>query len=181
MAKLPPRGNDPGPPILAFLVKKQGTAEKSKDFSFAESLKFLDKSRANQSIYLHRSGPLLENGLDRPKNRYGRYGFPSFYSIFISTVGVDGASVCLWRFSFLSLWVVVVVDISQFPEESQKTHTHTKQGKSQNEKARKSRKKQGLEGQGTKKEPTRRFDQALSNMWQWGTHRQFARHFCYNP
>ena len=34
--------------------------------------------RQNQSIYLHRSGPLLENGLDRPKNRYGRYGFPSF-------------------------------------------------------------------------------------------------------
>ena len=38
---------------------------------------------------------LLENGLDRPKNRYGRYGFPSFSSIFISTVGVDGARVCL--------------------------------------------------------------------------------------
>ena len=53
--------------------------------------------RGNQSIYLHRSSPLLENGLDRPKNRYGRYGFPSFYSIlkFISTVGVDGARVCL--------------------------------------------------------------------------------------
>ena len=32
----------------------------------------------NQSIYLHRSGPLLENGLDRTKNRYGRYGFPVF-------------------------------------------------------------------------------------------------------
>ena len=32
----------------------------------------------NESIYLHRSGPLLENGLDRPKNRYGRYDFPSF-------------------------------------------------------------------------------------------------------
>ena len=29
--------------------------------------------RGNQSIYLHHSGPLLENGLDRPKNRYGRY------------------------------------------------------------------------------------------------------------
>ena len=38
----------------------------------------------------NRSGPLLENGLDRPKNRYGRYGFPSFYSNSISTVGVDG-------------------------------------------------------------------------------------------
>ena len=71
----------------------------------------------NQSIYLHRSDPLLENGLDRPngKNRYGRYGFPSFYNISISTVGVDRARVCLWRFSFLALWVVVVVDISQFP------------------------------------------------------------------
>ena len=51
--------------------------------------------RGNQSIYLHRCGPLPENGLDRPKNRYGRYGFPSFYSISISTVGVDGAGVCL--------------------------------------------------------------------------------------
>ena len=72
--------------------------------------------RGNESIYPHRSGPLLENGLARPKNRYGRYGFPSFYSISISTVGVDGARVCLWRFSFLALWVVVVVvDISQFP------------------------------------------------------------------
>ena len=29
--------------------------------------------RGNETIYLHRSGPLLENGLDRPKNRYGRY------------------------------------------------------------------------------------------------------------
>ena len=71
--------------------------------------------RGNQSIYLHRSGPLLENGLDRPKIRYGRYGFPCFYSIFISTVGVDGARVCLCRFSVLALWVVVV-DISQFPD-----------------------------------------------------------------
>ena len=34
-------------------------------------------------------------GLDRPKNRYGRCGFPSFYNIFISSVGVDGARVCL--------------------------------------------------------------------------------------
>ena len=57
--------------------------------------------------------PLVKNGLDRPKNRYGRYGFRSFYSIFISTVGVDGARVCLWRF-FLALWMVVV-DLSQFP------------------------------------------------------------------
>ena len=36
-----------------------------------------------------------KNGLDRPENRYGRYGFASFYSISISTVGVDGARVCL--------------------------------------------------------------------------------------
>ena len=42
------------------------------------------------SIYLHRSGPLLENGLDRPENRYGRYGLASFPSKSISTVGVDG-------------------------------------------------------------------------------------------
>ena len=38
--------------------------------------------RVNQGIYLHRSSPLLENGLDRPKNRYGRYGFPSFVRVF---------------------------------------------------------------------------------------------------
>ena len=38
----------------------------------------LSESRAKETIYLHRSGPLLENGLDRPKNRYGRCGFPSF-------------------------------------------------------------------------------------------------------
>ena len=29
--------------------------------------KILRKSRGNESIYLHRSGPLLENGLDRPE------------------------------------------------------------------------------------------------------------------
>ena len=36
-------------------------------------------------------GPLLEIGLDRSENRYGRYGFASFPRISISTVGVDGA------------------------------------------------------------------------------------------
>ena len=51
--------------------------------------------RGNETIYLHRSGPVLENGLDRPKNRCGRYGFPSSYSISISTVGADEARVCL--------------------------------------------------------------------------------------
>ena len=66
-------------------------------------------------IYLHRSVLLLENGLDKPENRYGRYGFASFSSISIPTVGVDGARVPLGRLSFLVLWVVVV-DISQFPE-----------------------------------------------------------------
>ena len=34
--------------------------------------------RGLQSIYLHRSGPLLENDLDRAKNLYGRYGFLVF-------------------------------------------------------------------------------------------------------
>ena len=74
-----------------------------------------------QSIYLHRGGLLLENGLDRPKNHYGRYGFPRVYSISISTVGVDGARVCLWRFSFLALWAVVV-DLSQFPANCSSTN-----------------------------------------------------------
>ena len=53
-------------------------------------------------------------------------GFPSFYSIFISTVGVDGTRVCLWRFSFLALWVVVVVDIPQFPVKGAGLETHYK-------------------------------------------------------
>ena len=34
--------------------------------------------RGNESIQLHRSGSVLEHGLDRPENRYGRYGFASF-------------------------------------------------------------------------------------------------------
>ena len=51
--------------------------------------------RGKETIYLHRSGALLENGLDRPKNRYGRYGFPGFYSISISSAGVDEAGVFL--------------------------------------------------------------------------------------
>ena len=55
----------------------------------------------NQSIYLHHSGPLLENGLDRPENRYGRYlVFLVFSSISISTVGVDGARVLLLKIFF---------------------------------------------------------------------------------
>ena len=37
-----------------------------------------DKAGGNKSIYLHRSGPLLENGLDRRENRYGRYGSAGF-------------------------------------------------------------------------------------------------------
>ena len=50
------------------------------------------------SICSDRSGPLLENGLGRPENRYGRYGFASFFSfvsISISTVVLDGARVSL--------------------------------------------------------------------------------------
>ena len=53
--------------------------------------KFVPVSRENESIYLHRTSPLLENGLDRPENRYGRYGFASFSGISISTIGVAGA------------------------------------------------------------------------------------------
>ena len=73
-----------------------------------------------QSIYLHRSGALLENGLDRPENYYGRHGPASFYSISLSSVGVDGARVCLRRFSYLALWVVVVVVVDiLFPADCQ--------------------------------------------------------------
>ena len=70
--------------------------------------------RGNQSIYLHCSSPLLENGLDGPEIRYGIYGFATSSSISISTVGVNGTRVSLWRLSFLVLWVVVVA-IFQFP------------------------------------------------------------------
>ena len=41
-----------------------------------------DLKQSNQSIYLHSSGPLLENGLDRPKNRYARYGFSLVFTAF---------------------------------------------------------------------------------------------------
>ena len=56
------------------------------------------RHRGNQSIYLHRSDPLLENGFDKPENRYGRYGFASFSA-----------------FPYLSL-CVVVVDVLKFRE-----------------------------------------------------------------
>ena len=46
------------------------------------SLNCYPSARGKETIYLHRSGPLLENGLDRPKNRYGRYGFPVFLQHF---------------------------------------------------------------------------------------------------
>ena len=39
---------------------------------------------------------------------YGRYGFPSFYSISISTVGVDAARVCLCRFSLDAAFLLTV-------------------------------------------------------------------------
>ena len=49
----------------------------------------------NKSIHLHRSGPLLENGLDRPESCYGRYIFASFPSISIFIIGIDGVRVPL--------------------------------------------------------------------------------------
>ena len=55
---------------------------------------FLQKPFGYESIYLHRNGPLLENGLDRPEK-------PEISSE-----------------DFLDLWVVVV-DISDFPAETQ--------------------------------------------------------------
>ena len=46
---------------------------RSRDFTVVATLAPREvEFRGNQSIYLHRSGPLLENDLDRPKNRYGR-------------------------------------------------------------------------------------------------------------
>ena len=64
----------------------------SKSFTLQSYLHFV---RGNQSIYLHCSGPLLESGLDRSENRYGRYGFASFLMISTSTEGLDGARVSL--------------------------------------------------------------------------------------
>ena len=49
-----------------------------------------------ESIYLHHSGPLRDNVPSRPENRCGRYGFVHFSSIFMSTVGVEGAELALW-------------------------------------------------------------------------------------
>ena len=74
----------PGKALRAFPVS-------FRHFSGISSGKSQPYCWGNGSIYLNRSGPLLENGLDRPENRYGRYGFASCPSIFISTVGVDGA------------------------------------------------------------------------------------------
>ena len=51
-------------------------------FFFEFSLVDFPILRRNESIYHHRSGPLLENGLDRPETRYGRYGFASFLQHF---------------------------------------------------------------------------------------------------
>ena len=53
--------------------------------------------RANESIYLHihRSGPLVENGLDKPKNRYGRYVFLVSTAFPYLSYGVDRARVSL--------------------------------------------------------------------------------------
>ena len=71
-------------------------------------------SRGSESIYLHRSRSLLENGLDRLKNRcYGRYGVPSFYSISASAVGWMEPELASEDFLFLitrsvahSLWLI---------------------------------------------------------------------------
>ena len=87
---------------MAHLQNEVGTKIlfESRIFSRKMLRKFPRKVRAfilweNESIYLHRSGPLLENGLEKPENYYGRYGLASFSSIAISTVGVDGARVSL--------------------------------------------------------------------------------------
>ena len=77
-------------------------------------LRIRARNRGIQSIYLHHSGPLLEMALTGQRIYMVGMVFPCFYSISISTVGVDGGRVCLWRFSFLAFWVVVV-DSSQFP------------------------------------------------------------------
>ena len=72
----------------------------------SEPMSMIDKRVVSKRVVLADAGEtkvststvaalFSKNGLDRPKNRYGRYGFPSFNSISMSTVGVDGARVCL--------------------------------------------------------------------------------------
>ena len=58
------------------------------------TLKPFPAYRGNEGIYLHRSDPLLDNGLDRPESRYGRYELRVFLA---------------FPYSCLALWVVVVV------------------------------------------------------------------------
>ena len=66
--------------------------------------------RENEGIYLHRSGPLLKNGLDRPENRYGRCGFAWFFQHFHLYRRCGWSESFPLKFLFLALWVVVVVD-----------------------------------------------------------------------
>ena len=62
-----PKGGFPAAEDGRFLFRKRGFSppQKTGETKLVTS-------------YLHRSGPLLENGLDRPKNRHGRYGFLVF-------------------------------------------------------------------------------------------------------
>ena len=103
--------------FFAFLLFSQRIRETTaiycKNGEFHSDPVCTDPVQNFPSIYLHRSGPLLDNGLDRPENRYGRYGFASFSGISISTVGWDGARISLSRFSFLAPGVVV--DVIKFP------------------------------------------------------------------
>ena len=98
---------------IKFQEGQNGLLSPRGSWSWRSQALAIGNCRGNQSIYLHRSGPLLESGLDRPENRYGRYGFVSLSRICISTLGVDEARASLSRFSLLSLWVVVVVDVFQ--------------------------------------------------------------------
>ena len=88
------------------------------------------QNRGIQSIYLHRSGPLLENGLDKPESCYGLYGFASFCLTFqYLPWGWMEPGFASEDFFIFALWVVVV-DISQ--TRAQEPHIHQNRPKLQN-------------------------------------------------
>ena len=70
-------------------------------------------SRGNVAIYLLCSGPLLENDLERPENRYGRHGLLVF-SPYLLQGWMEPELPSEDYLLFLS-WVVVVLDLFQLP------------------------------------------------------------------
>ena len=68
-------------------------------------------TKRNKTIYLHRSRPLFKTGLDRPENRYGRYGLLVFQHFQIYYYNRGGWSQSFPLKILLSCRLSVVVDI----------------------------------------------------------------------